>query len=179
MRRSICLSASNGDARPGRSCVHPRPYLVQLKKLIENKGVVFALLAVVIGGSLFFSLTPDTTSTLVNDVNDQIWIDADGNVFTHRLIAFDSKPVVGPTGKPAFRAELCYWTRDGKTKATPTPVLMNTNVGKPGPTFCPDCGHLVTALNAAPVDGVPDSEQRVPPTRSDYDQERRHSSTRP
>ena len=48
------------------------------------------------------------------------------------------------TGMPA---EACYWTVDGKPKNDPTWVLLNEEIGKSGPTFCPDCGRLVVGHN--------------------------------
>ena len=64
------------------------------------------------------------------------------------------------TGYPA---ELCFWTKDGKTKTEPTLVLLNSWTGKPGPTFCPDCGRLVISRNPPPgVDAKP------PPPREEY-----------
>lgn len=148
-----------------------------IKRFIDNHSrLIVGVIAIVVVGCLYWALKPDDAGALVSDVNDQTWIDVDGNVFTHHLVAFDEKPVVGPTGKPAFRAELCYWTKDGKTKKTGTPVLLNSNVGKSGPTFCPDCGRLVTALNAPPIDGVPDAEQHVPPTQAEYEKK---TATRP
>ncbi|MFI5381882.1 MAG: hypothetical protein ACHRHE_21495 [Tepidisphaerales bacterium] len=56
------------------------------------------------------------------------------------------------TGYPA---ELCFWTRDGRIKDKPTAVLLNSLVGKPDPTFCPDCGRLVVSRNPPPVAGRP------------------------
>ena len=78
--------------------------------------------------------------------------------FTHRA-----------TGYPA---ELCYWTKDGKPKTTPTPVLLNSDLGIDGPTFCPDCGRLVVGHNPAPEPGM-----KAPPTREDY--ERSHPPGNP
>jgi hypothetical protein len=63
------------------------------------------------------------------------------------------------TGYPA---ELCFWTRDGQIKDKPTPVLLNSQVGKPGPTFCPECGRLVISRNPPPVPGRP------PVTQDEY-----------
>jgi hypothetical protein len=63
------------------------------------------------------------------------------------------------TGYPA---EACYWTADGGTKTEPTWVLMNAVLGKPGPTFCPDCGRLVVARNPMPGPGV-----KPPPTQQE------------
>jgi len=64
------------------------------------------------------------------------------------------------TGMPA---EACYWTTDGKPKIDPTWVLLNEEIGKSGPTFCPDCGRLVVGHNPRARPGM-----QPPPTRSKY-----------
>ena len=102
---------------------------------------------------------------------DRAFIDAQTmKGFNHFIAIGETIPIDAPSGgKTGYPAELCYWTKDGKTKKIATAVLLNANVGRPGPTFCPDCGRLVTALNAPPIDGVPDAEQRVPPTQAEYE----------
>jgi hypothetical protein len=74
-------------------------------------------------------------------------------------------PVRSPySGKDTgYPAQLCYWTADGKIKKDPTPVLMNSYIGKKGPTFCPDCNRLVPVNNPVVTDGAP-----PPPTRDEY-----------
>lgn len=49
-----------------------------------------------------------------------------------------------------YPAATCYWTREGKAKLDPTYVLLNEDVGKPGPTLCPDCGRTVVPHNPMP-----------------------------
>ena len=72
--------------------------------------------------------------------------------FSYTIQIGDTIPVMAPTGgKTGFPAELCYWTKDGKIKSEPTQVLLNRYVGKPEPTFCPDCGRLVRSRNPAPA----------------------------
>ena len=88
-----------------------------------------------------------------------------GKPFEYTLVAGDQIPVQSPhSGKrTGFPAELCYWTKDGKTKEDPTGVLMNTALKKPEPTFCPDCDRLVTRYNPRPMPGA-----KAPPLRSEY-----------
>jgi hypothetical protein len=94
-----------------------------------------------------------------------------GKPFHHQLVVGDTFPVLAPSGKnTGYPAELCYWTKDGTPKTDPTPVLLNSAVGKPGPTFCPDCGRLVVSHNPAPTTGG-----RPPPTEAEY--KARHSNT--
>jgi hypothetical protein len=64
------------------------------------------------------------------------------------------------TGYPA---ELCFWTKDGKPKRDPTYVLLNQYKGIKDPTFCPDCGRLVTADNPGAYLGA-----TPPPTKAEY-----------
>ena len=76
------------------------------------------------------------------------------------MIPVESPYTNRPTG---YEAELCYWTKDGKMRSEPYPVLLNSHARKPEPTFCPDCGRLVVPLNPAPSEG-----QSPPPTQPEY-----------
>jgi hypothetical protein len=64
------------------------------------------------------------------------------------------------TGYPA---EECWWTADGQIKSSPDYVLVGSEIGKPGPTFCPVCGRLVVPRNPHPQAG-----DRPPPTEAEY-----------
>jgi hypothetical protein len=87
-----------------------------------------------------------------------------GQPFKFELTAGVQVPVAAPSGgNTGYPAELCFWTKDGKPKTEPTPVLLNSMVGKTGPTFCPDCGRLVTGHNPIPMEGRP-----APPTEAEY-----------
>ena len=96
---------------------------------------------------------------------DRTYIDANtGKPFEHSLSVGEILPVKAPSGGNGYPAEWCYWTKDGKVKKEPTPVLLNEYVNKPGPTFCPDCGRVVRQHNPAPMPGV-----TPPPTRAEID----------
>jgi len=106
--------------------------------------------------------------------NDRVFICSE----THKSFRVDLEKLVGqpfPVYSPysgkntGYPAELCYWTKDGNVKTDPTPVLLNSFIGIPGPTFCPDCGRLVVAHN--PVASV---GRKVPPTQAEY--EAKHKS---
>lgn len=89
--------------------------------------------------------------------------------FAHTLKAGETLPLDAPSGgKTGYPAELCYWTKDGKIKTEPTAVLLQQTLGKPGPTFCPDCGRLVVLHNPAPQPG-----DKPPPTAAEYKLRRR------
>lgn len=131
-------------------------------------GVGFALVAIGVMGWML--LVPDAASSLAADTNYRIFIDADGNSFRHRLVVGEPAVAKGPTGKDAFMAELCYWTKDGKPKSTPTPVMLNSLKKLPEPTFCPDCDRLVRPLN--PPAEMAGQAMPVPPTRQEYEARR-------
>jgi hypothetical protein len=89
---------------------------------------------------------------------------ATGKPFEYTISVGDTYPVNAPSGgKTGYPAELCYWTKDGKPKTDPTPVLLNAWTKKPGPTFCPDCGRLVVPHNPPPRPG-----DAPPPTATEY-----------
>ncbi|MBK8269586.1 MAG: hypothetical protein IPK83_15305 [Planctomycetes bacterium] len=75
-----------------------------------------------------------------------------GKAFEHIRQMGEMEPVYSPLSKKntGYRAEKCFWTKDGKIKTTPTYVLLNELIGKPGPTLCPDCGRLVEPHNKRP-----------------------------
>lgn len=97
---------------------------------------------------------------------DRIFICSEtGKSFRHTLREGERIPVKSPHSKKltGYEADLCYWTREGGTKAEPTCVYVVRRWGGSGPTFCPDCGRLVRPLNPAPVDGT-----KPPPTKAEY-----------
>jgi len=88
-----------------------------------------------------------------------------GKAFKHVNQIGETPPILSPysgknTGLPA---EACYWSADGTVIKDPTWVLLNTQIGKPEPTFCPVCGRLVVPRNPAPVAG-----RQPPPTRDEW-----------
>ena len=94
-----------------------------------------------------------------------LFVDSEtGKTFTLELKRGMTFPVISPyTGRATgYQPEACFWNADGTTKSTPTYVILNSDLGKSGPTFCPDCGRLVVPHNPPP------SGQRPPPTRDEY-----------
>jgi hypothetical protein len=125
-------------------------------------GVLLVVAAVVVFFALRNAVGPSEAARLANE---RWYIDsATGKPFRVTLRAGMEDPIEAPSGgRTGFPAELCFWTKDGQAKADPTPVLLNAAVGKPGPTFCPDCGRLVVGHNPAPGPGV-----KPPPTEAEY-----------
>jgi hypothetical protein len=71
-----------------------------------------------------------------------------------RLPPNGQQPYVNPkTGrKTLYYTEKCFWmdSKRERAKLTPTYVLLNEYIGKPGRTVCPDCGAPVQARNPIP-----------------------------
>lgn len=86
---------------------------------------------------------------------DRVFIDATtGEPFEYTVQKGDTIPVQAPSGdRSGYPAEPCYWTADGQVKEEPTWVLVAEYKGEAGPTFCPECGHLVTRHNPIPQPG--------------------------
>jgi hypothetical protein len=99
------------------------------------------------------------------DPNLKTYVDSTtGQTFKHRLRSGETVPIISPytnapTGYPGFP---CYWTKSGDLKQEPTWVILNSLLGKPEPTFCPDCGRLVSPERLPPKPG-----DRPPPTRDE------------
>lgn len=97
-----------------------------------------------------------------------------GKAFEYEIQIGSTIPVPAPSGgNTGYPAELCYWTRDGKITDDPVPVLLNRYIGKSEPTFCPDCGRLVTVQNAPPMPG-----DKPPPLEAEYTASRANADER-
>ena len=140
----------------------------KLQQFLKTTGGRIAAIALVVGSLAFAAYsfwTASATSRFVANSNDRIFVCSEtGKPFNYTIKLGDSVPVPSPhSGKPTgYPAELCYWTADGKTKPEPTPVLLNSTVGKKGSTYCPDCGRRVVEFNPAAVEGG-----TPPPKQSD------------
>jgi len=88
-----------------------------------------------------------------------------GQTFHYQLHIGDMIPVLSPfTGKnTAYPADFSWWSKDGTILQTPEPVLMNSWIGKPGPTFAPISGRLVIPGERMPAPG-----SKPPPTKEEY-----------
>ncbi len=84
-----------------------------------------------------------------------------GKTFAYAMKEGEHWPVLSPHSneRTGYPAERCYWTKDGKRKKTPTYVILNESLGKPGDTICPDCGRIVVGHNPPPPADVPLAEE--------------------
>ncbi len=89
-----------------------------------------------------------------------------GKAFHYDLKTGDTIPVMSPfTGhNTGYPAAFSYWSRGGRILRRPEPVLLNSWLGKAGPTFAPLSGRMVTAHEKPPRPGSP-----PPPTRAQYE----------
>ena len=131
----------------------------------QGKWVAAGLLVIGIAGAIYEAKGFVRTDPGATD----IWVDMGTNppsTFTVHLSTGMTIPIDAPSGaKKGYPAERCYWTKDGHVKSEPTYVVLNTRLGKPEPTFCPDCGRLVVAHNPLAEEG-----QRPPQTEEEYKQ---------
>lgn len=129
-----------------------------------GKGIAIGVVVIGLGAAIF-SLKTSTDTPDVAAANERYFVDAKtGKSFKVDLKTGMNIPLKAPSGgATGYPAELCYWTADGKPKRDPTPVLLNTWLGKPGPTFCPECKRLVVGHNPQPGAGV-----KVPPMEAEY-----------
>jgi hypothetical protein len=99
--------------------------------------------------------------------NSPLFIDSvTGKTFHYQLKIGDTIPVLSPFThrKTGYPASFSYWSRGGHILAHPEPVLLNSWLGKKGPTFAPLSGRLVTANEKPPRPGA-----APPPTKSQYE----------
>jgi hypothetical protein len=151
---------------PGRDETGLRKFLNSSTGKITMIGVLVIAILIAVW-QVWTNLAPSDAARISRD---RTFICAEtGKPFECELKVGMRLPVHSPhSGKETgYPAELCYWTKDGKPKSEPTAVLLNSWVGKTGPTFCPDCGRLVVGHNPPPG---PDS--KPPPTKAEYDARR-------
>ena len=125
--------------------------------------ITAVLIAVVALGIFVYSMTRGNSAAA--QANTRMYVDsATGKAFSHGLILGEIILVQAPSGsKTGYPAALCYWPADGSAKADPDYVLLNEEIGKKGPTFCPVCHRLVVSRNPMPGAGV-----TPPPTEEEY-----------
>jgi hypothetical protein len=141
----------------------------QLKEWLKTNplGKIGTLVFVVAALLLAYHSVRGGSSEVIDRTRSRLFMDSEtGKTFTVELQKGMTFPVTSPeTGKATgYPPEACYWNADGTAKTTPTYVILNSYLGKPGPTFCPDCGRLVVENNPPPHGQAP------PPTRQEYQQ---------
>jgi hypothetical protein len=131
-----------------------------------GKIAVGALLIGAIGVAVWAFKNSFGTSSAVANANDRVFVDAKtGKPFNVDLKKGMTIPIAAPSGgNTGYPAEMCGWTKDGKMRSEPYPVLLNSWLGKTDPTFCPDCGRLVVGHNPPPDP----NNLRPPPLQSEY-----------
>ena len=133
----------------------------------SNAGKVTAMAVGVIGLVILIMVIKSAfgESEGAAESRGRVFVDSQtGKSFKHSLVEGETYPIKAPSGeKTGYPAEMCYWTKDGKVKEYPTPVLLNEYVGKHEPTFCPDCGRLVVGHNPPAAPG-----KTPPPTKEEY-----------
>jgi hypothetical protein len=145
-----------------------------IRKFLTTPGgrVVGGIFSLALLGVCFFVIKSYLFGDSLGDqASYNTYIDtATGKPFKHHNEIGESPPILAPSGgHTGLKAEACYWKADGTAKTDPTWVLLNEQVGKKGPTFCPDCGRLVVGHNPQPGPGV-----KPPPTEAEYEAKNGH-----
>ncbi len=111
--------------------------------------VCVGLLLVWVARSVMFELSPSSPLS-----GSAIFIDAKtGKPFDFNP-SYEAIPVLAPSGeRTGYPASMCWWTKDGKKRDEPYPVLMNRYAGKSGATYCPECDRLVEENAVEPLAG--------------------------
>ena len=127
-----------------------------------RSGPVFAVILVVAGAAGIYASWRNIVPP--NPLPAQMFVEvADNKPFAQDLAIGMRIPIKGPNGTDAYPAEACYWTPDGHPKDTPDYVVLNSYLGKSGPTFCPVCHRLVVFHNPKATAGA-----KPPPTQEEY-----------
>lgn len=140
--------------------------VIEFLRTRNGRWVAVAFVAVSLGLAAWLARRGNGPSDAAVNANVRIFVcSATSKPFDYALKGGDSIPVVSPFSgqRTGYPAELCYWTADGKVKTEPTAVLLNSSLGKPEPTFCPNCGRLVVPHNERPQPGA-----TAPPTEQEY-----------
>lgn len=108
----------------------------------------------IVAGFLIFQSVTGLSSNLGAASRQRTAVDSEtGKVFDrYQIKDGESWPWKNPsTGRSTlYPPEACFWTADGQAKLEPTLVILNSIMGKEGPTMCPDCGREVVAHNPLP-----------------------------
>ncbi|MFH0983642.1 MAG: HEAT repeat domain-containing protein [Planctomycetota bacterium] len=94
---------------------------------------------------------PNDTRTLMDSESGELFV----------IPTTELKPYPMPNPKTRkntlYRTEICYWGEECRKRGG-TRMIMNTLLGKPEPTHCPVCGHVVRFCNPRPEDRNPSDQ---------------------
>ena len=141
----------------------------RIRKFLQSSGGTTAVVVgiiICIGAAVWSIWNNFKQDSAVAAANSVMFVDIEnGKAFPVELTPSMTYPVKSPfTGHTTgYRAEMCGWTKDGHVRKEPFYVVLNQELGKSGPTFCPDCGRLVVPHNPKAVEG-----RRPPPTQQEY-----------
>jgi hypothetical protein len=129
----------------------------QSRAVSRNVGVFVCVVLFGVAGYLTYKTLFMAPPPTAQPIKAEFMCSETGKVFTYEMHAGEHWPVLSPySGKmTGYPAERCYWTKDGKRKLTPTYVILNEHLGKPGDTICPECGRVVVGHNPPPPAEVP------------------------
>ena len=130
-----------------------------------GKLITISVVLVLVAGCAYLVWRSFAPPPEVVDSNKRWFVDIKtGKSFRADLEKGMRLPIQAPSGeKTGYLAELCWWNADGSVRKEPYAVVLNAALGKPEPTFCPDCGRLVVGHNPAPVEG-----RKPPPKKDEY-----------
>src|SRR5262245_18592252 len=138
-----------------------------MKAKAQNTGssrrtpILGVLAVALLAGSGYYLWTQIAPHTVADDANTRMFICSETlKPFKHSLTVGETEPILSPFTKKntGWRAEPCYWTKDGKAKKNPTWVLVKARMGLEGKTMCPECGHEVVVHNADSQRTMPSKE---------------------
>ncbi len=144
--------------KPARQQIEDRSSIVKIGLSLVGGAVALVIALLVFKSYLIESNTP-------GDPNLSMYVDATtGKSFSHRNEVGEVIPIQSPYSKQntGYPAVPCFWTKEGTLKKEPYWLLLNSQVGKPEPTFCPDCGRLVRPQQPKPKPG-----DKAPPTQQE------------
>jgi hypothetical protein len=144
--------------------VTSKPKATPWYNTVAGKAGAIVVTALIVAAAVY-EVIQYTRGDTPGDPNVSMYVDSQtGQAFPHRNAVGDVVPILSPytnqlTGYPGVP---CFWTKSGDLKTEPTWLILNSALGKPEPTFCPDCGRLVRPRQPAPKPG-----DKPPPTREE------------
>lgn len=139
---------SNQPAQQPTAPAHaPEPTAAKSGGLLSGPfGLMAAIALFGIAGYQFYTKLIRAPAVAAEPVPRRFLCVETDQTFTYARKPDEALPVMSPhsgkrTGYPCYP---CFWTEDGKIKDKPNYVILNRDLGKEGPTLCPECGRLIT-----------------------------------